>query len=99
MQVAIRDGEQDLLTTCKRSLAHGPLLALRYILPYLPWYAERLRAALHSWLSELLEWLERAMYLTLPPLARPQEANMGKACTCQDADAGSGLLVHVCGLL
>ncbi|KAK9862251.1 hypothetical protein WJX84_009332 [Apatococcus fuscideae] len=29
------------------------------------------------WLSELLEWLERAMYLTLPPLARPQEANMG----------------------
>ncbi|KAK9830799.1 hypothetical protein WJX74_007694 [Apatococcus lobatus] len=77
LQEGLRAGEEDLLTACKSSLAHGPLLTLRYVMPHLPWHLSSLKHMLQVWLSRLLESLERAMHMTLPPLARPQEANMG----------------------
>ncbi len=81
-QEALCHGEQQMLAACRHSLAHGPLLTLRYILPYLPWQDSSVQKELQAWLQSLLQKLTQAMQMTLPPLARPEDANMGNICPC-----------------
>lgn len=84
LQKDIEAGQADLAQACSQSLAHGVLLALRYLTPLIPWQAaaadpDQLVTA-KQFLSGLLQLLEQATELALPCLANPQDSNIGKAC-------------------
>ena len=81
MQADIKSGQADLCQACRQSLAHGVLLALRYLAPLLPWQGPGVDqgqdAALRPWLQGLLQLLEEATDLVLQPLSKPQDSNIG----------------------
>ncbi|GLC36743.1 hypothetical protein PLESTB_000787500 [Pleodorina starrii] len=72
---------EDLAAACRRSLAHGPLLLLRYVVEDVPWgevgsTREGLAAAA-GWAARALAAAEAIVELALPVLSRPQERNVG----------------------
>ncbi|GIL79887.1 hypothetical protein Vretifemale_9023, partial [Volvox reticuliferus] len=72
---------EDLAAACRRSLAHGPLLLLRYVVEDVPWAAvgasrEGLAAAA-GWAAGALAAAEALVDVALPVLSRPQERNVG----------------------
>ena len=83
LQEDIRAGEADLALACSQSLAHGVLLALRYLTPLVPWQdaatAPGQSAHVRALLEGLLGLLDQATDLALPCLANPQDSNIGMA--------------------
>ncbi|EFJ43357.1 hypothetical protein VOLCADRAFT_96436 [Volvox carteri f. nagariensis] len=72
---------EDLAAACRRSLAHGPLLLLRYVVEDVPWGAVCASpaglAAAAGWAAKALAAAEELVGLALPVLSRPQERNVG----------------------
>jgi Putative death-receptor fusion protein (DUF2428) len=70
-------GEADLTAASRESLAHGPLLALRYILPAVPWIAllsdPESQSSTQAIAERLLTALKRLIDLVLPILSTPEE--------------------------
>ena len=100
LQEDIEAGQTDLPQACSHSLAHGVLLALRYLTPLVPWQtaaaAPDLLASAKGFLTSLLHLLDQATELALPCLANPQDSNIGEAaplsvlfCLC------SAMLLHL----
>ena len=85
LQEDIQAGQTDLAQACSHSLAHGVLLALRYLAPLVPWQTAApvpdLLASAQEFLTSLLHLLDQATGLALPCLANPQDSNIGKAVT------------------
>lgn len=104
LQRDIRAGQADLAQACRQSLAHGVLLALRYLTPLVPWQlaaasGEQL-AGTQAFLKGLLQLLHQATELALPFLANPQDSNIGMACrlaTQFDSFACTHLLLDLAG--
>lgn len=61
LDVAVRDGEQDLSKACKNSFVHGVLLALRYTFEELDWNTD----VTSSSISEMRHLLERLLHLVV----------------------------------
>lgn len=85
LQEDIRAGQFDLALACSQSLAHGVLLALRYLTPLVPWQdasaAPGQFVHVRAYLQGLLGLLDQATDLALPCLANPQDSNIGLALT------------------
>ena len=69
-------GEEDVIGASKESLAHGPLMALRYLIPVTPWdmlmaNAES-RESVRYIFRRLMSWLHRLNVLILPVLSTPE---------------------------
>jgi hypothetical protein len=77
---------RDLAAACRHGLAHGPLLAVRYACDGLPWAdaaAGEGAAELRTWVTDLLELLQRVAAVALPPLAR-QDQNVAAGDVDED---------------
>ena len=72
-----------MFQACRQSLAHGVLLALRYLAPQLPWQQGSgdpgQASAMRPWLQGLLQLLDEATDLVLQPLSKPQDSNIGES--------------------
>ena len=82
VQTDIKAGQADLFHACRQSLAHGVLLALRYLAPLVPWVGavgdQGHVAVMRPWLQGLLQLLEEASELALQHLSKPQDSNIGE---------------------
>jgi hypothetical protein len=98
-------GEADLTAASRESLAHGPLLALRYILPFVPWVAllsdPESQSSTQAIADRLLIALKRLNNLVLPILSMPEEMTRVGAADVEagdysaaddDEDVGGALL-------
>ena len=81
MQADVKAGQADLAHACRQSLAHGVLLAVRYLGPLVPWSGaagqQGQAAEMKAWLQDLLQLLNEATELALQPLSKPQDSNIG----------------------
>ena len=83
--------EADLEAASRQSIAHGILLAIRYVLFQVPWISilssseanggNDERPAFKSLLQRLLALVHRVAHVTLPVLAMFQDAFIGTECT------------------
>ena len=89
----LRHGERHLQDAARQSLAHGSLLALRYLLPAIPWRALKSSNAIESWerariCSQRLVRVARGLsQLIIPVLSSPEEMT---AVGAADVDAMEG---------
>ena len=71
----------DLESACQRSFAHGPLLALRYVVAGLHWQRQLMPESMpqaRAWMQRLLALVKAAGQLAVPPLATPQDLQAGR---------------------
>ncbi len=72
----VNAAREELLPACRRSLAHGPLLLLRYVAEDVPWQALAAggggTAAAAEWAARALAAVSGVVDVALPVLSRPQ---------------------------
>lgn len=70
-QADLADASEDLEAACSRSLAHGSLLALRYLAPALPWALLEVRSPCQPSLTCLGCLFSQTQNKSLLPVLRP----------------------------
>lgn len=88
LEHAVQAAQHDMYTACRSSLAHGPLLAIRYIVAHIPWglYCKLdINTAQHAagLISRLIFLTTATADLVIPVLSTPEESNVG----AEDVDA------------